>query len=102
MTGTSIFPAGMTMPGDAQVLTVRTHEVEAGDRLVGLRSVVKSVLFDGNVGRWLYADAWGTIFATRAPWQSVQVLRGGLTDDDTPPHGIERPSRHLRLVAVAR
>lgn len=60
----------------AHVLTVRPHEVERGDFLVGLpRSLVAGVLYDGGCGRWLYTDDHGIVFASRKPWEQVQVVR---------------------------
>lgn len=68
-------PAGMRPR--ASIVSVRPHEVERGDFLVGLpRTQVDGVLFDGATGRWLYADARGILFASRNPWEQVQVVRG--------------------------
>ena len=91
----SQLPPGM-LPDGVQLLTVEPYEVERGDRIVGLRTVVDSVLYDGNVGRWLYADAGGRIICRRPAHRTVMVMRGGLSSHDTPGHGIRR---HLTLVA---
>jgi hypothetical protein len=72
------------------IFTVRPHEVERGDRFLGLRSVVDTIVFDGWLGAWRYMDEHGSIITTRKPWQSAQILRGGLSTHDTPPHGVER------------
>ncbi len=70
-----------------RVLTVRPHEVEAGDFLVGLpRTQVAGVLYDGASGRWLYSDGRDVLFASRRPWDRVRVVRGS------------KPVRHLRVV----
>jgi hypothetical protein len=81
---------------ELQLHTVHPHEVERGDRFLGLRSPVDTMVFDGNTGRWRYMDHLGSVITTRRPWQSTQVLRGGLSTHDTPPRGIER-----RLVLIA-
>ena len=88
-------PPGM-LPLGAELLTVEAHEVERGDRLVGLNAPVDHVLFHGGDGRWLYVDHRGTIMAARRMGARVQVLRGGLTADDCPPTGIERALRLVR------
>lgn len=67
-------PAGMRPR--AHILSVRPHEVERGDFLVGLpRSMVAGVLYDGAVGRWLYTDSHGIVFASRKTFEQVQVVR---------------------------
>ena len=71
----STLPDGMGQ----QVLVVEPYDVERGDRLAGLRTPVDSLLYDGNVGMWLYVDARGVIIARRRPSDRVQVLRGGLS-----------------------
>ena len=88
----STLPAGMGQ----QVVVVEPYEVERGDRLAGLRTPVDHLLYDGNANRWLYVDARGIIIARRRPADRVQVVRGGLSTHDTPPHGIARPD--LRVV----
>lgn len=88
-------PAGM-YPGGGEILTVRPHEVERGDQIIGLRTVIDSILYDGNTGRWLYVDAKGVIICARPGHAVVQVLRGGLSSHDTNGHGIKR--RHLQIV----
>lgn len=76
------------------LLTVRPHEVEFGDRLLGLRTPVARILFDG---RWLYIGDDGLIIAARHPGLNVQVLRDTDTDDDScPPWGIPRPLEAVR------
>ncbi len=91
-------PAISTLPDGMgqQVLVVEPYDVERGDRLAGLRTPVDSLLYDGNVGMWLYVDARGVIIARRRPSDRVQVLRGGLSTHDCDPHGIRRAE--LRLV----
>lgn len=91
-------PAISTLPDGMgqQVLVVEPYEVERGDRLAGLRTPVDHLLYDGNVGMWLYVDARGVIIARRRPSDRVQVVRGGLSSHDCPPAGIARPA--LRLV----
>ena len=96
MIGPAILPPGM-LPLGAELLTVDAHEVERGDRLVGLNTPVDHVLFHGGDGRWLYIDHRGTIMAARRMGARVQVLRGGLSTHDCNPVGIERP-RHLQAV----
>jgi len=82
-------PAGMVQR--ERVLSIRPHEVEFGDFLVGLPlSQVDGVLYDGACGRWLYSDSRGTLFATRNAWELVQVVRGA-------PIVLHRV-RHLRAV----
>ncbi len=92
MTAPAIVPPALSAPAADQyaVLNVRAHEVERGDIIVGFRSPVESILFHGNDARWYYADRFGTIICRRHRFATLQVLRGGLSADDTPPHGIER------------
>lgn len=80
-----------------QVLTVRAHEVNKGDLLVGLTRPVDMVLYHGGDGRWLYTDAAGTILRAVHSLAYVQVIRG-LPVDECDPHGIDRPQRHLEVV----
>lgn len=88
------YPRGMH-PCGVRIITVQPFEVERGDQFLGLMSVVESIVFDGALGAWRYMDRTGSVITTRKPWQAVQVLRGALTVDDTPPFGIER-----RLVLI--
>lgn len=81
-------------PGpELQVLTVAAHEVERGDVLVGRGATVPvdTLLFHGAEGCWIYYDHRGTPLARKRMGAIVQVLRGGLSTHDTPPHGIELP-----------
>jgi len=84
-------PAGM-YPGGGQILTVRPHEVERGDQIIGLRTIIDSLLYDGATGRWLYVDAKGIIICHRPAHAMIQVLRGGLSSHDTNGQGIARPN----------
>lgn len=95
MTAPAILPAGM-YPSGVQLLSVEPYEVERGDRIFGLVTVVDSVLYDGGCGRWLYVDAAGVIICRRPAHRLVRVLRGGLSSHDTPGQGIAR--RHLQAV----
>lgn len=67
-------PAISTLPDGMgqQVLVVEPYDVERGDRLAGLRTPVDSLLYDGNVGMWLYVDARGVTVLYVAPlWQDA-------------------------------
>ena len=75
------------------LLTVAPWEVEPGDRLLGLRTPVARILFDG---RWLFIDGDDRIIAIRHPGLNVQVLRDTLDDDSCPPWGIPRPLEAVR------
>lgn len=78
------------------LLTVPPWEVEFGDRLLGLRTPVARILYDG---RWLFIGDDGLIIAARHPGLNVQVLRGTVDDDDVcPPWGIPRPGERLEAV----
>ena len=81
-------------------LTVRPHEVETGDILIGLTRVVAEVSYVN--GRWWYEAAEGDVICTRSPWGSVQVWRETADADDTPAHGIARPVINPVLTLVAR
>lgn len=76
--------------------TIAPWEVEPGDLLLGLRTPVARILYDGFDGRWLYADVTGVIIAARQPGMNVQVLRDTDDDDDCPPWGIPRPLEAVR------
>lgn len=93
MIGPAILPPALSGPGDElglELLSVRPHEVERGDVILGMRSPVESVLFHGSNGCWYYTDRIGTVLCRRPAWATVQVIRGGLSSDDTPPRGIGR------------
>lgn len=90
----AILPPHMVDPTVPHVLTVRAHEVEHGDTIVGFATPVASVLFSGADGRWYFADRFGTIICRRHRFATLQVLRGGplpVEPDATPSHGIDRP-----------
>lgn len=91
MIGPAILPPGM-LPMGAEIVTVDVHCIEKGDRLVGGRNYIEKVLYHGNGEGWLLVDQFGGIIAKRPLGARVQVLRGGLTSDDTPAQGIERPT----------
>lgn len=83
------------------VLTVRPHEVDAGDILVGFpRKPIAVVLLDCGVSpaSWLYYGFDGYLVARRSLDAAVQVIRGATPGDECPPYGLERPRRHLEAV----
>lgn len=90
MTGPALTPPTLQAPAGVRLLQVRPHEVEHGDVILGFRSPVESVLYHGNDGCWYYADRLGTILCRRPSWAMVNVIRGCLSSDDTPPFGIDR------------
>lgn len=92
-----------------ETLTVEPWQVEHGDRLLGLHSIIDSILCDGTW--WYYGDQHGRIIAKRRCDSRVQIIRdssasetddsGGSSAvtafpsatshiDDCPPHGIPR------------
>lgn len=89
----SLAPAGVP-----RVLTVRPHEVDVDDVLVGhpRRRVAKLLQHDGWT--WHFYDYDGISIATAQPGARVQVIRGALGNDECPPYGLERPARHLEVV----
>lgn len=81
------------------LFTVPPWEVEPGDRLLGLNTIVARVLYDG---RWLFIGPDDVIFAARSSGLNVQVLRGTVDDTDDgdvcPPWGIPRPGQRLAVI----